>query len=180
MGKKFSGEEFPVEDHGVTPELSAAAAPAVGEIALSWGFIESHFRAIYWTIERVGGVGKGVPYTTSEASFEVVLDIVKQAGQKISVLRTDDLGDALVDAVSHAKTIADVRNVVCHWPVAQGRQKPTPALRFVQWRGKEWRSEWKDKWYTIPELELYANRAKGLGIALAQIATEAIKRIEPE
>lgn len=179
MGKRFSGEDFPLE-HGVTPEISAAAAPAIGEIIIGWGFIESNLRGIYWTLERVGGVGKGVPYTTSEAKVEVLLDIVKQAGEKIDVLRTDDLGDALVEAVGHAKHVANVRNVVAHWQVVQAREKPKPALRFVQWRGDNWRSVWKDHWYTIDELELYAQRAKGLGSAFGRLALEAINRIEPD
>jgi hypothetical protein len=179
MGKTFSGEEFPLHDHGVTAELTSAAAVSVGEIALSWCFIESHFRSIYWTLERVGGVGIGVPMGTSDAKLEVILDIVRQAGQKLDVLRPEELGAALVDAVSHAKTIADVRNVVCHWTIVQGSQKPTPRLRFAQWRGQDWRSVWKDKWYTIPELELYAQRSKGLASVMATMALEAINRLEP-
>jgi hypothetical protein len=135
-------ESTPPPDHGVTAELVDAIAPSVGKIALAWGFIESHLRAVYWTLERT----RGVPVPTEKASFEVVVDVVRQACEKLPEFDESlgVLGGLLRAAASEAKSISDVRNTVCHWPLAEGKTGKKPKLKFVQWRGNNGLSVFKE------------------------------------
>lgn len=150
----------------------------MGEIALAWGFIESHLRAVYWTLERT----KGVPKPTEQAGFEVVVDVIRQAC--ITLPEFDQakgsLGGLLRAAASEAKAIADVRNTVCHWSLAQAKRGKNVRLRFVQWRGNNGLSVFKEKWYGIDELKNFATRSGQLGNLLAELATEAMNRLEPD
>lgn len=173
MGRTFSGADFK-PDPGVTKEMMDAVIPAVGQIALSWGFIESSLRGVYWTLERV----RSVPYPTSKATFEVVVDIVRQAGEKLPEL-SGDVGGLLRAAASEAKSLAAVRNTVCHWVIVEGREKPKLALRFAQWRGDGWSNTWKDCWYGVEELNAYATKSNQLADFLIDYCGQAIEALEP-
>lgn len=170
-------DSTPLPDHGITDELVDTIAPSVGKIALAWGFIESHLRAIYWTLERT----KGVPKATEHASFEEVCDHLRHVCVTLPELdqKTSQLGGLIRAACSEAKSISRYRNIVCHWTISEGSQKPKPRLKFVQWRGNDGLNVWKEQWYGVDELRGVADKSAQLGNLLADLAAEVMELLEP-
>jgi hypothetical protein len=173
--------QIPEADHGITEGLVQSIAPSIGEIALSWGFIESHLRAVYWTLERT----HGVPMPTEKAGFDVVVDIIRQACVKLPEFDQSkgSLGGLLRAAASEAKTLGVVRNTVCHWTLTsakEGMKGKQTKLQFVQWRGNNGLNVFQEKWYGVEELRNLATRSIQLGSLLAELASEAVERLEPD
>lgn len=136
-------ENFAPENHLVTTEVLEQINGPVGALMLNFSFAEAQVDAMMTEL----GISTDRPM-----AFPDMVDAVIRNAPSAERFQPHIAG--ITSMLRRLKGIAKARNRFAHWRIAEYREKPTPALRFMKVRYQRDGSlvEFKEHWYTIVEI----------------------------